>query len=439
MATEQKSSNQSTPVNRRNFLRGGAGLALGLTAANYRALAANAPSDTIRVGHIGVGGMGTNRLKSFIANDDVHCVGICDVDESHAAAAVAEVEKRNGYKPDSYHDFRKLIDRNDVDAVVVTTPDHWHCLPTVTACDAGKDVFFEKPMCHSINEGRAMVEAVKRNKRITQMGNHIHNDLNNYRRVVEVVRSGKLGKITKVALWKRANIQNLDHPADCDPPAELDYDFWQGPAPKRPYNPNRSHFNFRYFWDYSGGDFMDFWCHITDVAFWALDLGGPETVSAVGGRFFNDDNAETPDQLDVLMRFPDLTLTWDLHPNGLPGYEEFGSIGCVFQGRDATLVTNYGQNKIFVDGKEAKDFERPPESIPNSPGHIREFLNSIKSRELTTCNAEYAFRLTKPGLLSNIAYRVGETLHWDDEKEKVIGNYRANKLVTRDYRRPWRL
>lgn len=432
-----KSTKANSATNRRNFLKtSSASIALGLTAANYRAASA-APSDKIRMGFIGLGGMGTGRLNEFMRQDDTEIVAVCDVDSSHLANAVKEVEKRRNKTPDTYSDFRELCARKDLDGVMIATPDHWHALTAVTAMNAGKDVFVEKPLCHSINEGRAMVEAAKRNQRITQMGNHIHSG-DNYRRVVEMVQSGKLGRITKIACWKKSYKSNMGKPDNATPPPELDYNFWQGAAPKEPYNPNRSHFTFRYFWDYSGGDFMDFWCHITDIAFWAMELGAPLTVSATGSRWYNDDNAETPDAFEATLKFPgDIILTWTLHPKGLPGYEQFGHIGCVFQGMDAACVTNYGENKVFVDGKEKPDFKRPPETIPNSPGHIRQFLDCMKSRKQADCNVEYAFKLTKPGLLCNIAYRLGETLHWDDEKEQVIGNYRANQMVMRKYRRPW--
>ena len=431
---------ETKPISRRNFLKkASAGAALGLTAANYRSLAASSPNDTIVMGFIGLGGMGTGRLREFLRHDDVKAAAICDVDESHLNRAIGEVSKRRDHKPKGYHDFRELLEISEIDAVTVTTPDHWHALPTITACQAGKDVFVEKPLCHNIAEGRKMADAVKKYKRITQLGTHIHNTGGNYRRVVEMVRSGNLGKITRVHCWKTSNIKGLKVQADGDPPEELDYDFWQGPAPKRPYNPNRSHFSFRHFWDYSGGTFIDFWCHITDVVFWSLELGGPKTVAATGGRFFIDDQTETPDSLDVLYEYPELVLAWTLHPKGLPGYQHMGSIGCVFQGTKANLVTNYNKNEIWVDGKKTDDFPRPEKSIPGSPGHLREFLNCIKSREECTCNIEYAHRLTKPGHLGNIAYRTGEKLEWDDEKEKITNSAKANRLVKRRYRKPWKL
>lgn len=410
-----------------------------MAGMGLRAVAAQtAPSDKSRVGFIGLGGMGTGRLRDFMKHSDMDVAALCDLDTTHVDRALALVDKAGRPKPETFHDFRKLLERKDIDAVMIATPDHWHALPTVAACQAGKDVFVEKPLCYSIGEGRAMAEAARRYKRITQMGNHIHNDLPNYRRVVEIVKSGMLGKIDRVYCAMTSNEKSLGKPADCAPPKELDYEFWLGPAPKRPYNPNRSHFTYRYFWDYSGGYFIDFWCHYTDVVYWALDLQAPKNVSAAGGRWLVDDNGETPDTLEVLYEYPGLVLSWTLHPKGRPGYDHMGSC-VIFEGTEATLVTNYTRHELWVKGKKVDDFQRPPQSIPDSPGHIREFLNSIKSRELTTCNVDYGYRLTKGGLLGNIAFRSGERIYWDDQKERIQGNSKANQLVTRRYRKPWRL
>jgi predicted dehydrogenase len=348
------------------------------------------------------------------------------------------VEKTRGTRPPTFHDFRKLLERKDVDAVCVATPDHWHALPAILACKAGKDVFCEKPLCYSIGEGRAMVTAAAANKRITQLGNHIHNDLPNYRRAVELVRSGLLGKIDRVSCWIQSSDKGLGRPADGAPPKELDYDFWLGPAPKRPYNPNRSHFNYRYFWDYSGGVFADFWCHITDVAYWALDLQAPTSVFSMGNRNL-DDNAETPNQMEAVYEYPGgPMLTWSVGIKGFPGFEDH-NIGCLFQGSQGTLLVDYTSQELYVKGKLVTDFERPAQTIPNSPGHIREFLNSIKSRELTTCNVEYAHRLTKGALLGIIAQRTGRRVRWDDAKERILDDKAAEQLVTRRYRKPWKL
>lgn len=414
------------------------GAAGGFSAAAWKALGGVPPSDRIRVGFIGVGGMGTGRLRDFMKHPDVVAAAVCDVDQTHADRAAALVEKQQGQKPAVFRDFRKLVETKDLDAVMVATPDHWHGLTAIHAFDAGKDVFCEKPLCYSIGEGRAMVKAKQRHSRVSQMGNHIHNDVSNYRRVVEIVKSGMLGKINRVYCALTSNEKSIGKPADTSSPAELDYDFWLGPAPKRAYNPNRSHFTFRYFWDYSGGYFIDFWCHYADVAYWALDLQAPKSVAAVGGRWMADDNAETPDTLEVLYEYPGLVLTWTLHPRGRPGYDHMGSC-VIFEGSDATLVTNYNKHELYIKGVKQEQFERPPQSIPDSPGHIREFLDAIKSRQKTTCDIEYGFKLTKGGLLGNIAYRTGARIQWDDAHERVLNHKEANQLVTRRYRKPWKL
>ena len=409
---------------------------LATSASGLAGLAA--PSDRINLGFIGLGGMGTGRLKGFLRHPDVNVVALCDLDTGHLAQAGAIVKESRGQAPTAYPDFRKLLDSKEIDAVCIATPDHWHAMPTVQACQAGKDVFVEKPLSYSIGEGRAMVKAARRFERVTQMGNHIHNDLPNYRRAVELIRGGLIGKVQHVNVWKTSETKGLGVPPDAVPPSGFDYATWLGPAPKRAYNPNRSHFNYRFFWDYSGGMFIDFWCHITDVAYWALDLKAPKSVVATGRRELNDDNGETPNFLDLVYEYPGLNMTWSLCPLAPAGFEDKG-IGCVFQGSAGSLFVDYASHQLFVKGKPVLDFVRPEPSIPNSPGHLREFLDAVKSRKLTTCDVEYGHRLTKAGLLGNIAYRTGSRIVWDDEREQIVGNAKANKLVTRRYQKPWKL
>src|SRR5262245_36032849 len=205
------------------------------------------------------------------------------------------------------------------------------------------------------------------------MGNHRHHDMPNYRPVVEVVQSGKLGRITRVHCWKTCQTEPYatDNPKECPP--GLDYDFWLGPAPKRPYDPFRSHITFRHFWDYSGGTFIDFWCHIVDVAVWAMDLKGPKSVSAVGGRMFLNDPTETPDTLEAVLEYPQLMLMFSFRPTPLNGFEHMGHIGCLFEGTEASLVANYQTHEVWVQGANVEDFPRPPPTIPDSPCHLREF------------------------------------------------------------------
>jgi predicted dehydrogenase len=413
----------------------GSGVSLAALSRPARAKGAN---DQIVVGCIGTGNQGVYRLNELVKQDDVRVAAICDVDKRRVDRAIGIVEKAKGYRPQGFSDFRKLLENKDIDAVTVVTPDHWHTIPTIAAFEAGKDAFVEKPLSYSVAEGRAMADASLNYHRVTQMGNHIHNDLPNYRRVVEMVRSGKLGKITRVHAWKTSPTQNYrnNNPATCPP--ELDYDLWLGPAPKRPYDPYRSHGSFRQFWDYSGGTFIDFWCHISDIAFWAMDFKAAKAISSVGGRFFLTDETECSDTQEAILEFPGMLYIYSFRPTPLPGFEHMGHIGCLFEGSEASLVTNYETNEIWVKGKKVDDFPRPPQTIPDSPGHMREFLDAVKSRNLdTTCNVRYGHHLSKHGLLANISYRTGHRLVWDDEQERFVGDAAANRYLTRQFRKPW--
>jgi predicted dehydrogenase len=400
-----------------------------------------APSDQVVLGMIGVGSQGMSRLREFLGHADTRIAAISDVDRDHADRAVAEVEKARGQKPKVYGDFRHVLEDKEIDAVVIVTPDHWHALPTVRAFEAGKDVFVEKPLSYSVAEGRMMADASLKYKRVSQMGNHIHNDHANYRRVVEIVQSGKLGRITRAHCWKTSPTRS--RPATNRPttvPATLDYEFWLGPAPKRPYHPLRSHGTFRQFWDYSGGTFIDFWCHIVDVVVWSLDLKGLRSVDALGGRFFLNDETETPDTLEAVLEYPNLLMLFSFRPTPLPGFEHMGHIGCLFEGTEASLVTNYTDHEVWVAGKKAVDFPRPEQTIPDSPGHSREFLDAVKARNLeTTCNVRYGHRVTKPGLLSNIAFRTGRRIHWNDEQERIVSDSEASRYLRRKFRKDYKL
>ena len=396
-----------------------------------RSVSAN---DKIRLGFVGLGGMGTGLLNIFRKFPDVEIVALCDVYEPHLLRA----KELSGGKAHTVGDFRRVLDRKDVDAVVVATPDHWHAIPTILACLAEKDVYCEKPLSYRIAEGRAMVKAAAKTKRVTQMGNLIHAG-ENYRRVVEIVRSGILGPITKTRVWMAADRRGLGKPADCAPPPGVDYDFWLGPAPLRAFNPNRFTFNWRWYWDYAGGLLMDFVCHIVDLVHWAMDVEAPETITSTGGRYALEDDGETPDTLEVLYHYAKgkngFDLVWsqtDASPHGFDGRTQ----GIMFQGTEATLVSGYNDYTIY-GGKGWKN-ELPPKSIPKSVGHHREWLDAIKTRGATTCNFNYGHRLTSVGHLGNIALWTGEKLKWDAQAEKVINHAEANEYLARaEYRKPW--
>jgi predicted dehydrogenase len=390
-------------------------------------------SESIVLGFIGTGVMGTGLLNIFKGFPDVRVAAVCDVYEPHARQAQSEADG----KPEVYHDFRKVLDRKDIDAVVIATPDHWHAIPTIMACQAGKDVYCEKPLTHRIVEGRAVVTAAEKHKRVTQMGNLIHAG-ENYRRAVEIVRSGALGTISKTRVFMAADRSGLGKPADCDPPTGCDYNFWLGPAPKRAFNPNRFSFNWRWFWDYGGGLITDFCCHIVDLIHWAMEVDAPRTVTASGGRFALGDNAETPDTLEVVYEYEkngkDFLLVWSHTDANTHGIEDLG-LGIMFQGTEGTLVANYDTHKVI--SARGRTIAEPPKTLPRSVGHHREWLSAIKTRAKCSCNFAYGHRLSSVGHLGNIALWSGEKLRWDAAGERFVNHPEANRFLSKEYRQPW--
>jgi predicted dehydrogenase len=394
-----------------------------------------APADKVVLGFIGVGGMGTGLIGIFKDFPDVAIAAVCDVYEPHAHRARSAA----GGSPEVTSDFRRVLDRKDIDAVVIATPDHWHGITTIMACQAGKDVYCEKPLAHRIQEGRAMVDAAAKYHRVTQMGNLIHAG-ENYHRVVEIVRSGVLGKISKTRVWLAADRRGMGRPPDGPPPPGCDYDFWLGPAPARAFNPNRFTFNWRYFWDYGGGILTDFCCHIVDLVHWAMEVDAPRTISATGGRYALADNAEVPDTLEVTYEYEKedrkFLMVWSQTDANGHGLENQG-LGISFQGTEATLVASYDSYTI-VPEKGAK-IEEPPKTLPRSAGHHREWIDALKTRAQCSCHFGYGHRLTTVGNLGNISLWTGEKLKWDAAKERIVNHPESNRYLTKEYRKPWSL
>jgi len=394
-----------------------------------------APGEKVVLGFVGVGGMGTGLLEIFKKFPDVAIAAVCDVYEPHARRA----QSAAGGTPEVYGDFRRLLDRKDIDAVVIATPDHWHGITTILACQAGKDVYCEKPLAHRIQEGRAMVQAAGKYKRVTQMGNLIHAG-ENYHRVVEIVRSGVLGKISKTRVWLAADRSGMGRPQDGPPPAGCDYDFWLGPAPRRSFNPNRFTFNWRYFWDYGGGILTDFCCHIVDLVHWAMDVDAPRTISATGGRYALADNAEVPDTLEVTYEYEKgdqkFLMVWSQTDASSHGLENQG-LGIMFQGTEATLVASYNTYRIIPE--KGGKIEEPTRSLPRSAGHHREWIDALKTRAQCSCHFGYGHRLTTVGNLGNISLWTGEKLKWDPVAERIVNHPEANQHLTKEYRKPWNL
>jgi len=421
---------------RREFLKTALGGAVGLTLLSGRGRSFS-PNERIVVGHVGVGGMGNSHVKWFAGMKDVDIAAICDVDRSHLADTMAQLkERRPDCRVKGYTDFRRLIERKDIDVITCATPDHWHALVAIHAFDAGKDVYGEKPLSHNLAEGQAMLRAMEKNQRLFQLGTQIHAG-DNYHRVVELVRSGALGKIEKVTIWKEMGPSDIGYPVQQPVPAGLDWDLWLGPAPYTEYNPKRCHFTFRYFLDYSGGTYADFWCHIADIVFWALEPTGLKSVEARGERAW-DSASDAPAWLEADFEFENLTLHWRPSIPDLPGAEGKG-IGACFHGSKGSLICDYGSRQIRLGKEVIQDLPDVPQCVPRSPGHQRNFLDCVKNRNLPESHLAYARQMTLPMHLGLVSWRLRRKIFWDCHQERCIGDEMANRLLSRPGRTPWML
>lgn len=446
------SDEKTRDVTRREFLRRSTAAAVGVGLSSIpfgRKVLADEkstpvkPNDKIVVGFVGVGGRGMGHVKSFKAQSDVEVGAVCDVYEKHLQSALAAA----GPNAKGYSDFRKLLEQKDLDAIVVATPPHWHPLVSIYACQAGKDVYCEKPMFSFPTEGQAMLRAAKDNKRVTQVGTQVHAS-ENYRRAVEIVRSGALGKIANVKIVCNLNEYpgGLGRPADTAPPPGLDWDMWLGPAPVVSFNEARfKQGQHRYFKDYVGSWLMELGPHIVDLAFWGMDAGIPKSASASGGRFVADDISDIPDTLDVLWQFDDFTMTWTHTScnsfNFGAGDPPTGGrqMGVFFQGNNGTLFANYGSRRLIAEGDRLDDFQAPAPSIPSSPGHDREFLDCVKSRQSPSCSFENHMPLGMALSLGQLAYDSGRRIDWDAAAGRIDVLGSAQMLRYPDYRKPWKL
>jgi predicted dehydrogenase len=406
-----------------------------------------APSEKIRVALVGSGGQGKADLGAFLKIAAVDCPAVVDVDDKHLAEGVEIVTDARGKTPESFKDFRRILDRKDIDAVIVATPDHWHALITVLACQAGKDVYVEKPLATTIAEGRAMVAAARRYGRIVGVGTQ-QRSADHFKDAVAFVKSGTLGKIRMVRAWAYLDWKGeLGNPPNSTPPPELDYDLWLGPAPLRPYNPMRVHHNFRWFWEYSGGLQTDWGAHMVDVVVWAMGEE-PRSATAIGGKYgFPNDISETPDTQQSMVEFSTFSLVWE-HMIGCgvgPWQREHG---CEFHGENGILVVDRGGWEVYAETDRLKQPDRVyrmtaiPRRLVHGDfhlDHVRNFVECVKTRKMPTADVETGHRSIIAPHLANIALRLRRQVRWDDAAEKIVGDSEAQALVGREYRKPWAL
>lgn len=440
---------------RRTFLRQGATLTgLGLfSSLPLEMLAAGRklvmPSDQIRFGLIGANSMGWVNMRTHLQMDEVDCVAICDVDQRVLDRRCAEVETMTGKKPDQYKDYRKLLERQDIDAVIIGTPDHWHCRIMVDACAAGKDVYVEKPLANSIRECQLMQQAAQRHNRIVQVGQWQRSG-RHYADAIAYVRSGKLGKISLVKVWAyRAGVGEIAPKPDSPVPEGVDYDMWLGPAPKRPFNENRFHFSFRWYWDYAGGLMTDWGVHEIDIALFAMQATTPRSVVASGGKFaYPGDAAETPDTLQAVFEYEDFNMLWE-HSTGINSGNYDRGEGIAFIGNDATLVVNRQGWEVIpeVDSKDGRRSYRieamPEQSRTGDPlfEHAQNFVEALRSRKVEDlkCGVDSGSVAAINAHMGNIAFRTGRKIYWDADKNLFTNDPEASDLVVPEYHNGWSL
>ncbi len=443
----------NTKPNRRDFLIGSAGAAAGFAVAGAYATgneSITSPNDAVNLALIGCGARGRQMLPSFLQQPNTRFVAVCDVNSRY----LAEVrDQLGGDKIAAYHDYRKLLEDKTIDAVIVATQAHWHVMITIDACRAGKDVYLEKPLGNFIGEGRFAIDAGKKYDRIVQIGTQ-QRSRRHYQEAVEIIQAGKLGNISQVKVWDFENWwPSFGSPADCDPPAELDWDFYVGPAPYQHYNPN-SYFNYGYDWvTLSGGGHQVAWgVHHFDVVLWAMGVKWPVAVSAMGGNYAFQDNRQWPNTLSAVLEFGPgpvakhgFVLQYDMR---IGCRREHRSHAKCFLGTDASMMVDRGRYSVVPEshdrqrGQITAGLVNPEEEVLGGDDEYRHtdiFMENIRDRKQPFASAETGHHATNLGHLMNISWQVGRGIRWDGENERVIDDPEADALVHKPYREPWKL
>jgi predicted dehydrogenase len=458
--TSQEKSQQV--LTRRKFIKTG-GAAVALTAASWnRVLGAN---ERVRVGLIGCGGRGMFDAKLMRDVPNVDFVAVCDLYPSHLARA----KEWAGSSANEYKDFRLLLEQKDVDAVLIATPDHWHAIPTVLACQAGKDVYVEKPLGHNVREGRAMIEAARRHNRVVQMGSQ-QRSAPHYAEVARLIQSGELGKVHFVRIWNYVNMypNGIGRVRDSDPPEGVDWDMYLGPAPHVPFNKNRFVGTYRWFWDYGGGLVTDFGIHRFDSMHQIMNVDAPMSASASGGRYGLTDGAETPDVVQVTYEYSGFVLSYEAsmfnaHGTGgrTPGKKYYQARGTddrphgeAYYGTNGTLIVDRLGFEIYPElsntsgpgaaGREQRSdgfrMQRKEISADDATAlHSKNFVECVRSRKKPDADVETGHRSSIVSHLGNIAYRTGHKIHWDAAKKQIVDDAEASRLLGRQARKPWDL
>jgi predicted dehydrogenase len=427
------------------------------TAAAFSASRILGSNDRVQIGFIGYGLIGAQHVHDFKNLPDVDLAALSDVYEPR----LREGQAACGARAKGYNDFRRLLDNKDIQAVVISTPDHWHALLTIMACAAGKDVYVEKPLTLFVREGRWMVTAAKRYQRVVQVGTQQRSG-GHYADAVKLLQGGYIGKIHTVRIGSFRNVMpGFGAPPDSDPPAGMNYDLWLGPAPERRYNPNRSLYHFRWFWDYSGGQMTNLGAHEVDIVHWVMKARAPGAVASSGGRLALTDNGETPDTQDALFEYPGFTALWS-HREASRGRRE--GEGLEFFGTQGSMTLGRSGFEVIPDMQVPPENQIPqfrgepvggPERVANPKAtpwcepvrvkvyndllasHARNFIDCVKSRQQPLSSLEEEHGVATACHLANISLRLGRKVRWDVEHEEIIGDSEASAMLARPYRKPW--
>jgi predicted dehydrogenase len=425
------------PIDRRALLKGSAAAGLAFSAAPLLGAERTGKYRTVLIGS---GWWGMNILRTAMESGECKVVAMCDVDRNQLDPAAAEVEKLSGDAPKKYPDYRELLEREKPEIAIVATPDHWHPLIMIAAVRAGAHVYVEKPISHTIHEGRAMVKAARETDRVVQVGTHRRVSPHN-RSGMAFLKSGKAGKIGMVRAFVHYPGGPGEPTPDSEPPPGLDWETWCGPAPLRPYNRAIHPKGFRQFLDYANGQLGDWGIHWMDQILWWTEEKAPKRVFSTGGRFIKKDNTDAPDTQVANFEFESFTATWE-HRLYAGNEAEKTNIGCYFYGTEGTFHMGWLDGWTFYPANKGKPVlhEEPRLNQPDDQ-NIRElwadFLQSIKAGKRPVCDIEIGHRSTNMALLGMLSLKLGRSVAWDGEKERILGDEEASRLLSRPYRKPW--
>jgi predicted dehydrogenase len=416
---------------RRDFLKTGASAALA-----SRMAFGQAADRKLKLGVIGCGWYGNVDLKAAFAVGNVEAAALCDVDTEHLATSAAEVEKLTGAKPKTYKDYEELIAQPGLDAIIIGTMPHWHALPFLAATKKGLPIYCEKPLSYDIREGRAMVDAAKSAGNVVQVGFQ-RRQMNGYEEAARYIKSGAAGRIVNVDAQIHYTA-GLKDPKPQDPPTSLDWDRWCGPAPKLPYSPQIGHMNWRLEKEYGNGHLVDWGIHLIDRVRYTLGLGMPKTVTAQGGIYHLKGRITTPDTLTVHFEFDQLPVVWKHRLWGAAEVDPTYSNGVFYYGEKQTVFATDNRWAVIPKPKEGEAKSVSTAEIAKDAGknHMANFLDAVRGKSKVVCPIEDGYASTTTVHLGMIAYELGR-IHWDAEKETVVGPNGAGRLVKREYRKPY--